>query len=214
MRWQYCWSWASGKHQLLKAFLPLSLHNFFFRENVSVPYLYLSNFAIPSNTEWIPVLPWLGLSRCPKIGCTNVFLAFMSLYKMQIHCHKHAESLGSMAEVLPSGCLWCGGIPLPSHPIHPIPAELTVLEGWAQSPEDHKQRSPWFGWKQLWDEELMGPNLQFEAQKVKVHRCFQNLNQHKVVIGNQLSKNHYREQVLQIPLVLVGGWRAVSRENN
>lgn len=114
MRWQYCWSWASGKHQLLKAFLPLSLNNFFFRENVSAPYLSLSNFAIPLNTVWIPMLPWLGLSRCPKIGCTNVFLAFMSVYKIQIHCHKHAESLGSMVEVPPSGCSWCGGIPLPS----------------------------------------------------------------------------------------------------
>lgn len=114
MRWQYCWSWASGKHQLLKAFLPLSLDNFFFRENVSAPYLYLSNFAIPSNTEWIPVLPWLGLSRCPKIGCTNAFLAFKSLSKMQIRCHKHTESLGSVAEVLPSGCSLCGGMPLPS----------------------------------------------------------------------------------------------------
>lgn len=132
MRWQYCWSWASGKHQLLKAFLPLSLNNCFFRKNVSAPCLYLSNFAFPSNTEWIPVLPSLGLSRCPKTGCTNVFLAFKSLYKMQIHCHKHPESLGSLAEVLPSGCSSCGGIPLPS--LLSWHGRGDVLEGWAQPP--------------------------------------------------------------------------------
>lgn len=29
------------------------------------------------------------------------------------------------------------------------------------------QRSPGFGWKQLWDEELAGPDVRFEARKVK-----------------------------------------------
>lgn len=133
MRWQYCWSWASGKHRLLKAFLPLSLNNFFFRENVSAPYLYLSNFAIPSNTEWIPVLPWLGLSRCPKIGCTNVFLAFKSLYKMQIRSQTQWEpglnGWGSPKWVL---IVWREPIAIPADTVGGMcwRAELSPLASW------------------------------------------------------------------------------------
>lgn len=84
---------------------------------------------------------------------------------MQIHCHKHPESLGSLAEVLPSVLIvWRD----PSA----IPAELTWQRGRAGGlssapwpPEG--QRSPGFGWEQLWDEELAGPGARFEARKVK-----------------------------------------------
>lgn len=159
MRWQYCWSWASGKHQLLKAFLPLSLSNFFFRENVSAPYLYLSNFAIPSNTEWIPVLPWLGLSRCPKLD-TTMYSLLLSLYTNANTLSETRWELhgwGSPKWVL---ILWRDPTAMP--------AELTqqgdVLGSWAQPcgllrGKSKGQRSAGFEWKQLWDEELAGSDL-------------------------------------------------------
>lgn len=83
---------------------------------MSAPYLHLSIFPIPLDREWIPVSPWLGPSRCPKIGCTILLLAFKSLYKMQIHCHECIESLISMAELFRSGCSSCEWISLPSLP--------------------------------------------------------------------------------------------------
>lgn len=113
---------------------------------------------------------------------------------MQIHCHNHREP-GLNGWDSPRWVLMVWRDPTA------IPAELTrqgdVLEGWAQPPG--LLRAAGFGCKQLWDEELTGPDLHFEAQKVKGHRCLQNLKQHKVVVGNQLFKKHYRKQLLQIP---------------
>lgn len=86
---------------------------------MSAPYLHLSDFPILLNIEWIPVLPWLGPSRCPKIGCTILLLAFKSLYKMQIHCHECIESLILMAKLFRSGCSSCEWISLPSLPCWP-----------------------------------------------------------------------------------------------
>ena len=83
---------------------------------MSAPYLHLSNFPISLNTEWIPVSPWLGPSRCPKIGCTILLLAFRSLHKMQIHCRECIESLISMAELFRRGCSSQEWISLPSLP--------------------------------------------------------------------------------------------------
>lgn len=83
---------------------------------MSAPYLHLSNLPIPLNIEWIPVSPWLGPSRCPKVGRTILLLAFKSLYKMQIHCHECIESLISMAELFRSGCSSHEWISLPSLP--------------------------------------------------------------------------------------------------
>ncbi|RLW00427.1 hypothetical protein DV515_00008886 [Chloebia gouldiae] len=54
-----------------------------------------------------------------------------------------------------------------------IPAELARQGGRAGGlssapwpPEGQKQRTPGVGWKQLWDEELAGPDVHFEAQKI------------------------------------------------